>query len=54
MPAETFFPNGFSGMIKISALPGAFLQIDVQILPLAGVEAPMAESPAPVTYAAPA
>jgi len=55
LPAETFFPNGFSGMINISALPGAFLQVDVQILPTTGgVEALMVESPAPVTYAAPA
>jgi len=38
-------------------LPGAFLQVDVQILPttgVTGVEAPMTESPAPVTYAEPA
>ena len=54
LPAEAFFPNGFSGMINISALPGAFLQVDVQILPTTGVEAPMAESPAPLTHAVPA
>jgi len=56
LPAESFFPNGFSGMINISALPGAFLQVDVQILPTMAAETPMTESPALIaqTPAAPA
>jgi len=41
LPAESFFPNGFSGMINISALPGAFLQVEIQILP---TETPMTDA----------
>merc|ERR1719433_1165763 len=44
LPAEAFFPNGFSGMLNISALPGAFLQVDVQILPTMAVETPMTDA----------
>ena len=44
LPAEAFFPNGFSGMLNISALPGAFLQVDVQILPTVAAETPMTEA----------
>jgi len=37
LPTESFFPNGFHGMLNISELPGAFLQVEVQILnPVAG------------------
>jgi hypothetical protein len=43
LPAESFFPNGFHGMLPISDLPESFLQVEVQIL----------KSETPITYAAP-
>jgi len=55
LPADTFFPNGFSGMVNISALPGAFLQVEIQILPTGEAEALMTDAaPAGVdTYCEP-
>jgi len=32
LPTESFFPNGFNETLNISDLPGAFLQVEVQIL----------------------
>jgi len=68
LPAHDFFPMGFNGMLSISEIPGAFLQVEVQILgtqseqvvpgmmtTMAG-EVPMAAYTAPATtytYAAP-
>jgi len=56
LPSETFFPNGFSGMLSISDLGHATLHVEIQIGPVGGAEVP-AEVPAPVptsmTYGAP-
>jgi len=32
LPADAFFPMGFNGMLSISNVPGALLQVEVQIL----------------------
>jgi len=32
LPADAFFPTGFNGMLSISDIPGALLQVEVQIL----------------------
>lgn len=69
LPADVFFPMGFNGMLSISDIPGALLQVEVQILggpaeqavptvmhQIAG-EAPMAAYTMPsttYTYGAPA
>jgi len=42
LPSESFFPAGFNGMLPIAGLPGAMLQVAVQLLsgaPVAGVVA---------------
>lgn len=52
LDSETFFPQGFSGMVPISDLPNAQLQLEVQVLGMAGAEAP-APAPDAVTYGAP-
>jgi len=32
LPAHEFFPGGFNGMLSISEIPDAFLQVEVQVL----------------------
>jgi len=49
LASEHFFPQGFSGMVPISDLPNAQLQVEVQVLGAAGAEPP-APAPDGVTY----
>jgi len=53
LPSESFFPNGFNGMLSISGLEHATLQVEIQIVGSSGG----AELPAPVptvmSYGAP-
>merc|ERR1719412_3127533 len=53
LPSETFFPNGFSGMLSISGLQHAELQVEVQVVgTVGGVEAPV-PVPTVMNYEAP-
>jgi len=51
--SEHFFPQGFSGTLAIDGLQNALLQVEIQILGMAGAEPP-APVPNAMTYGAPA
>jgi len=54
LPAENIFPNGFSGMLPISGLKSAMLQIEVHVVGTTGLEQHMGTQPPMYSAGAPA